>query len=193
MGLIHQRLRQLALHPRQTDVEVCTEEQAAVSLVQVHFGIDGHWSRQCDFSFVSGERNRASETGRPSRSKQAYGLTIFRGSTTRSNSASAQNLRLDGAVNNITQALLMFDSLDHHPDRRVRELPQVPNRGHQAQPQENQRIRRTLADALIKRNHAAYGASALQGGEAFIDLGKPDAVGDKLVQHQAPVEIGARQ
>src|ERR1700730_4466702 len=46
---------------------------------------------------------------------------------------------------------------------------------------------------LMKSNHAAYRASTLQGGEAFVDRGKPDALRDELVQHQAPVEIGARQ
>src|ERR1700730_16316305 len=43
---------------------------------------------------------------------------------------------------------------------------------------------------LMKSNHAAYRASILQGGEAFVDPGKPDALRDELVQHQAPVEIG---
>ena len=42
---------------------------------------------------------------------------------------------------------LQHHALDHDHDRRLHQLPQVPGRGHQAQPEEDQGICRPLADA----------------------------------------------
>ena len=50
---------------------------------------------------------------------------------------------------NVYKPLMIFQhhSLHHDHDRRLCELPEIPDRGHQAQPEENQRICRAFADA----------------------------------------------
>ena len=50
---------------------------------------------------------------------------------------------------NVYKPLIIFNitqSITHH-DRRLHQLPQVPGRGHQAEPEEDPGIRRPLADA----------------------------------------------
>ena len=42
---------------------------------------------------------------------------------------------------------LQHHALDHDPDRRLHQLPQVPGRGNQAEPEEDQGVRGPLADA----------------------------------------------
>ena len=73
---------------------------------------------------------------------------------------------------------LQHHALDHDPDRRLHELPQVPGRGHQAESEEDQGICGPLADA---GDGALAGHRLRQGVEdcALRDGQRPDAEGGR--------------
>ena len=54
------------------------------------------------------------------------------------------------------------DAIDHAADRRLRELPQVPGRGHRRRTEADQRVRRAVADA----GHGAVAGDRLRQGIA---------------------------
>jgi fumarate hydratase class II len=77
---------------------------------------------------------------------------------------------------NVYKPLIIFQcyALDHPPDGRVHEFPQVPRRRNEAESEENQRIRRAFADA---RHGALSGDRLRQGVEdrALRDGQRPHA------------------
>ncbi len=82
---------------------------------------------------------------------------------------------------NVYKPLIIFQrhALDHDPDRRMHELPQVPGRGDKAQSEEDQRICRAFADA---GDGALAGHWLRQGFEdrALRDGQRPHAEGRRV-------------
>jgi hypothetical protein len=69
-----QGLGNLALQPRQADVEAGLKEESTISQTKVNFRVNGHVSREPDFHFAGGNPHRAFEACRPTSGKQLLGI-----------------------------------------------------------------------------------------------------------------------
>jgi len=59
VGRVDEVLSNLAVDSRQTDIETSRERVSAACHAQVHFGVNGHVSRQLDLRFAGLDLNRA--------------------------------------------------------------------------------------------------------------------------------------
>jgi hypothetical protein len=79
MGFVDQASGDLALDAWQADVETSAEEVTAACETQVHFGVDRHVGRKCDFPLTGNERYRTSKHADQPAAYSCSGLVPMRG------------------------------------------------------------------------------------------------------------------